>query len=129
MSVIEQLRRLVDGIHDILRNQPCNDNCGGLFFPRYDPDGAYVGEEYIDPQAYAGGLIQTLQDIAGSLDLPAILAKLEAVVEKCKLFIHQAHHQDKCNVRHFRSCTCGKSELEYQFSQLIALAALEGGQQ
>lgn len=53
-----QNKELLEGLEKMTGNGICCADGGGFFIPRYDGDGEYVGEEYLDPQSVAMGMFQ-----------------------------------------------------------------------
>lgn len=50
-----------EALENIIQQQPCCDG-GGCFYPVYDGDGNYIGEQNVDPLGVIQGMVQTAQD-------------------------------------------------------------------
>jgi hypothetical protein len=51
-----------EALENIIKQQPCCDEGGGCFYPVYDGEGNYIGEQHVDPLGVIQGMVQTAQD-------------------------------------------------------------------
>lgn len=56
-----EAERFRTALENIMTQQPCLEG-GGCFYPMFDGDGEYIGEQNVDPISVIGGMVETAQD-------------------------------------------------------------------